>query len=144
MTTNRARTPLHATLSALLVLALGGCDDADPQAILSTASNLPAVGARAEGLGFTVVARDFGFDQTYASPTQGDTLDVGLAVTNFGGGAAILEITDAGGAVRHAQTITSNLAQGQAAVAGTPPYRVRLRFTAFTGVFVLGVAARGP
>jgi hypothetical protein len=143
MTTNRARTTVRAALSAILVLALGGCDDTDRLDILSTASNLPAVGATAQGLGFTVVARNFGFDQTYASPTMGDTLAVALTVTSYGGGSALLEITDAGGTVRHSQTITSNLAQGQTTVTGTPPYHVRLRFTGFSGVFVLGVAAQG-
>jgi len=144
MMTAQRRSAWSIAGSAALVLALAGCASDDVVDVLSTAVNLPAVGVTAQGLGFTVVAREFTFEQTYSSPTEGDSLDVGLAVTNFRAGSVLIEIRDAGGVARYQQTLTSGIAQGQATVAGTPPYTVHLRFTGFSAVFALGVAAHGP
>jgi hypothetical protein len=131
-------------LAGLLAGALAGCFTPTGEGLGSSA-NTPIVAASGGGVGFTVVARDFTFDQSYAGPTQGDSISIGLVVSSYGGGSAQIEIIDAN-AVRQLQLpVTSNViqAQGQSTVHGTAPYTVHVRFSGFSGVFVLGVGTSG-
>jgi hypothetical protein len=112
---------------------------------MGTSANTPVLGNSASGLGFTVVAREFTFDQTYAGPSQGDSVAVGLVVAGYGGGNAQIEVIDANGVRQLQLPVSYNVvqAQGQSTVHGTPPYTVHLQFTRFTGTFVLGVGMSG-
>jgi len=138
------RRTCNVALFVGLAVALAGCLADDVGGPGGAGTNFPTVGLTSRELGFSVIANAFTFEQTYASPTQGDSLDIGLAVTGYGGGSARIEIADADGVARFALTVTQNVAQGQIAPGGRPPYTVHLRFAGFTGVFALGVAARGP
>jgi hypothetical protein len=131
-------------LAGLLAVALAGCFTPTENGI-GNSSNTPIVATSGGGLGFTVVARDFTFDRTYAGPTQGDSVSIGLVVSSYAGGSAQIEIIDAT-TVRQLQLpVTGNViqAQGQATVHGTPPYTLHVQFTHFSGAFVLGVGASG-
>jgi hypothetical protein len=112
---------------------------------MGTSPNIPIVAASSGGVGFTVVARDFTFDQTYAGPAQGDSVAIGLVVTGYAAGSAQVEIIDANGVKQLQLPVTYNVvqAQGQSTVRGTPPYTLHVQFTRFTGTFVLGVGVSG-
>jgi hypothetical protein len=137
-----ARRVRLASLGLGLAAVLAGCAAEDVAGPGGTGTNTPAVGVTGQGFGFSVVAQGFAFERTYASPSSGDSLAISLAVTSHGGGSALVEVADADGVIRFAQTVTQNLAHGEVAPGGRPPYTVHLRFTAFTGMFTLGVAAR--
>jgi hypothetical protein len=141
-TIRRARFPI--ALAVALGVGLAACRESTVDDSNQMATNTPAVGLTPQALGFSVVAQGFSFEQTYTSPTQGDSLAVGLAVTGYAGGSALIEIYDSTGARRLQQTVTQSIAQGQTTVHGSLPYSVHLLFTGFTGVFVLGVAAQAP
>jgi hypothetical protein len=131
-------------LAVVLAVVLAACFSPTgerPQ----TSTNIPIVAASGGGVGFTVVARDFTFDQSYAGPAQGDTVAVGLVVASYGGGSAQIEIIDANGVKQLQLPVTNNViqAQGQSTVRGTPPYTLHVQFTRFTGTFVLGVGVSG-
>jgi hypothetical protein len=131
-------------LAIVLAGALTGC--LTPTAGGSGhSSNVPVVTATGGGVGFTVFASDFTFDQSYAGPTLGDSVAVGLVVSSYTGGSAQVEIIDAHGVKRLQLPVTSNIvqAQGQSTVPGTPPYTLHVTFTHFTGTFVLGVGVAG-
>ena len=136
----RGRLPLAAILAGALAACFSPTGER-PQ----TSANIPIVAASGDGVGFTVVARDFTFDQSYAGPAQGDSVAVGLVVASYGGGSAQVEITDAAGVKQLQLPVTYNViqAQGQSMVRGTPPYTLHLQFTHFTGTFVLGVGVSG-
>ncbi|HXY68848.1 MAG TPA: hypothetical protein VEH62_05330 [Gemmatimonadales bacterium] len=108
----------------------------------SATVNVPVVGQTAQALGFSVQARGFSFEQRYGSPTQGDSLALGLAVVGYTGGSALIEVTDSSGTMRLQQTVTTSLAQGSTVIHGRPPYQVHLLFDAFSGAFTLAVAAQ--
>jgi hypothetical protein len=122
--------------------AIAGCTSVTGTDNTIGPANTPVVGVTAQGVGFSVRASDFSFEETYAAPTEGDSLVVGLAVLGYGGGTALLEITDSTGAMLHQQTVSQSIAQGQTTTGGTPPYQVHLRFSGFTGTFVLGVGVQ--
>jgi hypothetical protein len=137
----------HARVAMALGAALGAavaCRESSVSGPGGAGANAPSVGATAQALGFSVSAQGFSFEQNYPNPTTGDSLAIGLAVTGYAGGSALIEIFDATGATRFQQTVTQNIAQGQTTVHGSPPYRVHLRFTGFTGVFALGVGVPAP
>ena len=137
---------MGSTLPLAMVLAgtLAGCVNPTGEGV-GTASNTPVVAASGGGVGFTVFARNFTFDQSYAGPSQGDSVAVGLVVSNYTGGSAQVEILDANGVKQLQLPVTYNVvqAQGQSTVHGTPPYTLHVRFTSFTGTFVLGVGVTG-
>jgi hypothetical protein len=139
-----ARRAGLASLALGLAAGLAGCTAEDVAGPGGSGSNTPAVGITGQGLGFSVLAQGFAFERTYASPSSGDSLAISLAVGSYGGGTALVEVADADGVTRFAQTVTQNLAHGEVAPGGRPPYTVHLRFTAFTGMFTLGVAQHGP
>jgi len=128
--------------AAILAGALGGCFTPTGDA-LGGPANSPVVAASGAGVGFTVAARDFTFDHSYAGPTRGDSVAVGLVVTNYTGGSALVEIVDANQVAQLQVPVSSNIvqAQGQAMVHGPAPYTVHVQFAHFTGVLVLGVGA---
>lgn len=135
-------TWLRGGVTALaLSLSLGGCTSVTGTEYGGATPNLPSIGVTPQGVGFSVVARNFSYEDTYAAPTVGDSLVVGLSVLNYGGGSVLVEVTDSTGATKLQQTVQQNLAQGQTTIAGTPPYAVHILFTGFTGTFALGVAA---
>ncbi len=121
-------------------LAVGACADTTAAGM----TNVPDVGVTSQSLGFSVQASHFSFEETYASPTLGDSLVVGLAVLNYGGGTALVEVMDSSGTALARQIVTQSVAQGQTTIHGRPPYTVHLLFTEFTGTFALGVAAQAP
>ena len=128
----------------VLAGALAGCFTPTGEG-LGTSANIPVVAAAAGGVSFTVVARDFTFDQSYAGPTQGDSVAVGLVVTSYAGGTAQIEIIDANAVKQLQLPVTTNVvqAQGQSTVRGTAPYTLHVQFTRFTGTVVLGVGVSG-
>jgi hypothetical protein len=128
-------------LAMALGAALAACREPTGNALAATETNQPVVGITPRALAFSVVAQGFSFEETYASPTQGDSLAVGLAVSGYAGGSALIEIFDSTGARRFEQAVSRSLAQGQTTVRGSPPYRVHLVFAGFTGVVALGVGA---
>jgi len=138
----------HARMLIGLVIALGAalaaCRESTVDDFNRTETNKPVVGIAPQALAFSVVARGFSFEEYYPNPTQGDSLAVGLAVSGYAGGSALIEIFDSTGAARLHQTVTQSIAQGQTTVRGLPPYRVHLLFAGFTGVFALGVGAQAP
>lgn len=140
----RASALIPRALALAVAVAVAACSSETVVAPESQQFNAPAVGVTGQGLGFTVQASGFTFDGSYQSPTQGDSLAVGLTVTGYRGGSARLEIRDGSGATRYTLLITQGLAQGQVTVRGTPPYTVRLTFSSFSGQFALGVAAISP
>jgi len=125
-------------------LAIAACTDLMTTGVQGGAMNIPAVGITSESFGFAVQASNFSFEDTYASPTQGDSLAVGLAVVGYLGGSALIEVRDSGGTAIDQQTVTQGIAQGKTTIHGTPPYTVHLLFTQFTGTFTLGVNAQTP
>jgi hypothetical protein len=125
-----------------LSLAVAACSDTTGPG--GQATNVPAVGVTPQSFGFAVQASNFTFEDTYASPTQGDSLVVGLAVLGYQRGSALIEVRDSGGTAIDQRTVTQSIAQGQTTIHGTPPYTVHLLFTQFTGTFTLGVAAPTP
>ena len=129
-------------LGVALSLVAASCTDMTTPSATGVATNMPAIGVTAQSVGCAVQASDFSFEDTYASPTQGDSLVVGLAVLNYGGGTALVEVRDSSGAAVVQQTVAGSRAQGQTTVHGSPPYAVHLLFRSFTGTFTLGVAAR--
>lgn len=137
---------LGSTLPVAIVLAgaLAGCVNPTGEGVGSS-SNTPIVAASGGGVGFTVFAREFTFDQSYPGPTQGDSVALGLVVSNYTGGSAQVEILDANGVKQLQLPVTNNVvqAQGQSTVRGTPPYSLHVQFTRFTGTFVLGVGVSG-
>jgi hypothetical protein len=132
------RSLLGSSLSLAAALMLGACSIGADSGPLGAGVNMPAVGVTPQAFGFSVQARDFTFQQVY-SPLSGDSLGVGLSVAGYGGGSALLEILDSTDAVVFSQQVSQSVAQGQTTVGGVSPYRVRLQFTHFTGVFALGV-----
>jgi hypothetical protein len=106
--------------------------------------NMVTTASTPETFSFAVQARDFTFEQSYASPTRGDSLAVSLAVVSYGGGTALLEIRDSAGGALLQQTVEQNIAAAQTTVHGTPPYAVHVRFTGFGGLFALAVGAPAP
>jgi len=134
-------TRMLGTLTlAGFVTALAGCFTPTGEG-LGRATNTPVIANSTGGLGFTVVARDFTFDQTYAGPAQGDSVSLGLVVSSYAGGTAQIEIIDADAVTQLQLPVTGNViqAQGQATVHGRPPYTLHVQFTHFSGAFVLGV-----
>ncbi|HVE78425.1 MAG TPA: hypothetical protein VNA89_06175 [Gemmatimonadaceae bacterium] len=105
--------------------------------------NAPVVGLSSDGLGFAVHARDFSSDQTYGPTVYTPGLEVGVALWGYSGGAATLEVRDAGGRVVLTQRLSSNIAQGNAAARGAPPFTIRLTFEHFSGDLSLGVGSSG-
>lgn len=103
--------------------------------------NAPAVGLSSDGFGFAVHARDFSSDQTYGPTVYTPGLEVGATLWGYAGGAATLEVRDAGGRIVLTQRLSSNIAQGNAAARGTPPFTVRLTFEHFTGDLSVGVGS---
>jgi hypothetical protein len=130
-------------LASALLLAQAACVSLHDSTGTPTV-NTPVVGAAGNGVGFQVVARDFTFDQTYAGPTTGDSLSVGLVVTSYGGGSALIEIADSNAVKQLQVPVSGNVVQGQATVRGVPPYTLHVKFSNFTGVLVLGVGVGGP
>lgn len=130
-------------LAMALVAAQATCRESTGDDFNGTETNTPVVGIAPQALAFSVVAQGFSFEANYPNPRQGDSLAVGLAVSGYAGGSALIEIFDSSGAKRLQQTVTQSLAQGQTTVRGSPPYRVHLLFVGFTGVFALGVGAQG-
>jgi hypothetical protein len=127
-----------------LSLAVATCTDLTTPGVQGGATNVPAVGVTSQSFGFAVQAINFSFEDTYASPTVGDSLAVGLAVVGYLNGSALIEVRDSSGAAIDQQTVTQGIAQGTTTIHGTPPYTVHLLFTAFTGTFSLGVNAQTP
>ena len=137
MTLPLIRTRIGPAAALLLATACVSLDDntTGPGSV-----NTPVVGAAGQGVSFTVSARGFTFDQTYQGPAAGDSIAVGLVVSGYGGGSALVEIVDGNTAKQLSLPVTGNLVQGQSTeVHGTPPYQLHVKFTNFTGVFVLGV-----
>ena len=131
-------------LGIILAGTLSGCLSPTGDGV-GNSTNTPVVAASGGGVGFTVFARDFTFDQTYAGPTQGDSVAIGLVVNSYTGGSAQIEIIDANGVKQLQLPVTSNVvqAQGQSTVHGTPPFTLHMQFTRFTGTLVLGVGVNG-
>lgn len=127
-----------------LSLAVAACTDLTTPGVQGGATNAPAVGVTSESFGFAVQAINFSFEDTYASPSVGDSLAVGLAVVGYLSGSALIEVRDSSGTAIDQQTVTQGIAQGTTTIRGTPPYTVHLLFTQFTGTFTLGVNAQTP
>jgi hypothetical protein len=143
MSTTIRHTRPAVALAMALGCALAACRESTVSDPNGTATNTPAVGITPQALGFSVLARGFSFEETYASPTQGDSLAVGLAVTGYAGGSALIEIFDSTGTRQFQQAVAQSIAQGQTTVRGSPPYRVHVLFVGFTGMLALGVQAQG-
>ncbi len=141
MSSRLTRRPWCIGLLLAFGAALTGCTSVTDSGSTTTA-NVPAIGQTAQAFGFSVLAQDFTFEDRYASPTQGDSVVVGLAVFGQVGGSALVEVADSTGTTLWQRTVTQSVAQGQTTVHGTPPYTVHLRFTGFSGVFALGVTAQ--
>lgn len=131
-----------SVLASALLLALAACVSLDDSTGTATV-NTPVIGAAGNGVAFQVTARDFTFDQRYAGPTTGDSLSVGLVVSAYGGGSALIEIVDSNAVKQLQVPVSGNVVQGQATVHGVPPYTLHVQFANFTGVLVLGVGVGG-
>ncbi len=142
MSLGLTRTPWRIGLALAIAAALAGCTSVTGDDGTVTTANSPAIGQTAQALGFSVLAQNFTFEDRYTSPTQGDSVVVGLAVVGQVGGSALIELSDSTGATLWQRTVTQSVAQGQTTVHGAPPYTVHLRFTGFSGVFALGVTAQ--
>ena len=132
-------------LPLLLALVVNGCIiDASvaPGLLGGTVSyNAPIVGVSSDGLGYSVSARNYSTSAHYGPLLKTTSVAVAVSVIGFGGGSAVVEIRDAPGALVYAQTVTSNLAQANSIVRGTPPFNVNLTFARFSGTFSLGVGS---
>ena len=118
-----------------------GCyvDISDPAGSTFDGTNVPVVGLSTDGLGYALKAKDFTSDQQYGPLLQTAAISVGTAVAGYTRGSAILEIRDATGSLVLQQSVTSNIAQGNSLVRGSPPFKVTLSFRGFSGTFTLGV-----
>ena len=92
--------------------------------------------------GFAVTARDWSADETYSPDFGSGSLEVGLAVTAYGGGTGQLTITDADGVDVFMHNLTGTVAQGNSVVSGRAPFQVHVRANRYSGIVSLGVSAR--
>ena len=133
------------SIAVLLLIALSACviDASLAPGILggTVSNNAPIVGVSSDGLGYSVSARNYTTTAHYGPMLKTTSVAVAVSVIGFGGGSTFVEIRDANGALTYSQTITSNLAQANSVVRGTPPFSVTLTFSRFSGTFSLGVGA---
>ena len=143
MRTERRSRALAAMVcvTALTAAVAAGCTDKSPWGI---GTNVPAVGASADGIGFSLLAQNYTADLRYIGPTQGDSVSVGLAAVGVRQGNVVIQISDSLGTMLLQQVVTSDAVLGQSFLHGKPPYHVRLEFVGFTGVFSLGVGVKAP
>jgi hypothetical protein len=140
---NVPRLRMRSTLASALLVATAGCVSLGEPNTGPNMVNTPVVGAAGQGVGFQVVARNFTFDQTYAGPAVGDSLGVGLYVSSYGGGSALIEIVDSTATKQLQLPVSGNVIQAQSTVHGVPPYTLHVQFSNFSGVLVLGVGVNG-
>ena len=105
-------------------------------------ANSPAVSATSSGFGFAVLASNFAFDDEYVTSIQSSDLRLSIALSQYGGGTARVEVRDAANAIAFAQQYSGNVAQSIADVHGTAPFRVHLTFSNFNGSFAASLAPR--
>src|SRR4051812_17703723 len=105
-------------------------------------ANSPAVAASSSGFGFAVLASNFAFDDEYVTTIASSDLRLTIALSQYGGGMARVEIRDAGNTIVFAQQYSGNVAQSIADVHGTAPFRVHLSFSTFNGSFAASLAPR--
>lgn len=138
--------PARLVAALLLFFAIGvsACSDtmvsSSPDDEMPPATNTPTVGSALNSFGFAVIADGFSLDETYVLDFSGDTLSLGLAVTDYQGGTASLELYGAGDALLYQKDLGRNVAQGTEQVAAQPE-RAVLRFEGFTGLVALGISA---
>ena len=128
-------------VTALTAAAAAGCAEKSPWGV---GTNVPAVGATADGVGFSLLADNYTADLRYVGPTQGDSVSVGLAAVGVKQGNALIQISDSLGTLLLQQLVTSDVVLGQSILHGKPPYHVRLEFIGYTGVLSLGVGVKAP
>lgn len=134
-----ARIMRAATHSAFLFAAVAGCSEI-VDFKFDESKNVPVVGINPEQFGFSVTARHWTFDNTYAPTIDGGTLNVGMAISEYSGGDGVVTITDADNAVLFNQTLAGNVANGSnLTVSGKPPFKVRIVAHDYTGIVILGV-----
>lgn len=140
----RMLTSTTRPLAVALAGALAGCFTPTAEH-MQGAPNIPVVASSDAGVGITVLANDFTFDQSYTGPSQGDSLAVGLVVTSYSAGTALVEIVDSSGVKQFHRSVTTNLveAQSHSVLHVGLPASVHVRFDHFSGVFVLGVYMNG-
>ena len=133
------------SLAVLFLIALSGCvlDASLAPGILggTVSDNAPIVGVSSDGLGYSVSARNYTTTAHYGPMLKSTSIAVAVSVIGYNGGSTTVEVRDAAGSLAYSQTITSNLAQANSVLRGTPPFSVTLTFSKFSGTFSLGVGA---
>lgn len=109
---------------------------------LSDLNNAPAVSTSSSGFAFTVCGTDFVFDDEYATSLQASNLQLAVALSQYSGGSARVEVRDATNAVVFTQQFTRSQAQNLADIQGTAPFRVRMTFDSFNGQFAANLGPR--
>lgn len=130
-----------AALACVMALTAAGCGDKSPW---GAGTNVPAAGATASGIGFSVLAENYTAELRYIGPTQGDTVSVGLAAVGVRQGNVIVQLTDSLGLMLLQRTVAADMVLAQALLRGKPPYHLRLAFVGFTGVLSVGVGKPAP
>jgi hypothetical protein len=144
----RAARRLSFRAAPIAVLALTGCivDIASPKFGDGTThggssgTNIPSVDVGTQSFGFAVLARRFTFDREYATVMQSSNARLSVAIAQYGGGSAAIEVRDATNAVVFSRQFTGNAAENAGVVQGTPPLRVRVSFSGFSGSFAASLA----
>lgn len=127
--------------AAVLVVAFARCIAADMSGPTASGANVPVVGMSDGQFGFAVTARDWTYDQSYSPNLSGGTLQIGLVVEGYTTGTGTLAVTDATDASVFAQNLAGNVAEGnRVTVHGTPPFRVHVATSHYTGTISVGIA----
>lgn len=109
---------------------------------VSEMNNSPAVSTSSSGFAFAVCGIDFVFDDEYATSLQTANLQLSVALSQYAGGTARVEVRDATNAVVFTQQFTQSLSQSLADVHGTAPFRVHMTFNSFNGQFAASLGPR--
>jgi len=147
----RAARRLSLGAVSIAALVLAGCivDIASPNFGDGTthggtsSTNVPSVDVGTQSFGFAVLAHRFTFDREYATVMQSSNARLSIAIAQYGGGSALLEVRDATNAVVFSRQFTGNVAENAGVVQGTPPLRVRVSFSGFSGSFAASLAGTG-
>jgi hypothetical protein len=148
----RAARRLSVCAASIAAFALTGCivDIASPEFGDGTShggtagTNTPSVDVGTQSFGFAVLARRFTFDREYATVMPTSNARLSVAIAQYGGGSALLEVRDATNSVVFSRQFTGNVAENAGVVQGTPPLRVRVSFSGFSGSFAASLAGTGP
>jgi hypothetical protein len=135
------RAKALVALACAAAVAAAACADKSPWGL---GTNVPAAGATAEGVGFSVLAENYTADLNYIGPTVGDSVSVGLAVAGVRQGNVVIQVTDSLGTLLWQQLVVADTARGQTYLHGKPPYHLRMEFLGFSGVLSIGVGVKAP